>query len=119
MPEVLPWQSSLLARALELRQSGRLPHAVLLESKSAHDLTGFLLHLAMGLLCENLHGSESCGQCRSCDEFSSGVHSDFRLITIEYNEKTKNSKTTIVNNLVHSHFNVSVSFFTSFHTPHL
>ena len=48
----LPWQSDLLERAMSLKQQQRLPHAILIESSSTQDVSEFILHLSMLLLCD-------------------------------------------------------------------
>ena len=105
MDDIRPWQQPQLDRALQLKSDGRLPHAVLLESKSAESLEEFLRGLANVLLCENVLQGRACGECRSCREFSNNVFSDYRLVTIEYNEKTKKDNKNIsieqIRDLIH------------------
>lgn len=105
MDDLRPWQQPLVDRALQLKTVGRLPHAVLLESKSTELLEDFLRGLANVLLCENVIDARACGNCRSCREFSNHVFADYRMVGIEYNEKTKKDNKNIsieqIRDLIH------------------
>jgi len=46
-PQFLPWQADTLQRALDLQQQQRLPHAVLIDTSSEMDISGFARYLSM------------------------------------------------------------------------
>jgi len=92
-PQYLPWQAAVLEHALELKQSGRLPQAVLLEVASRQDSGGLTHHLAGLLLCDRPAGLQPCGECDACRMMRAGTYSDYQLVTLELDEKSKkNSK---------------------------
>ncbi len=104
-PRYLPWQRDLLERALKLRASGRLPHAVLIENAGEQDISGFILYLATLLLCDQPDGIQTCGHCDACRMMQNGTYADFRLVTLEIDDKTKkqskNIKIEQIRNLIH------------------
>lgn len=85
----LPWQAPVLQRALELKSSGRLPQAVVLEDASHQDSSGFVRYLAGLLLCDRPDGLSICEACDACRMMRADTYSDFKLVTIEINPKTK------------------------------
>jgi DNA polymerase-3 subunit delta' len=88
-PQFLPWQAEILQRARKLQQQQHLPHAVLIDTSSEQDISGFARYLSMLLLCENPSELSLCGACEACRMMQAGTYSDFNMITLEYNEKTK------------------------------
>jgi DNA polymerase-3 subunit delta' len=88
-PQFLPWQADILQRALSLQQQQHLPHAVLIDTPSEQDISGFGRYLSMLLLCDNPSGLSVCGVCEACRMMQAGTYSDFNLVTLEHNEKTK------------------------------
>ena len=100
-----PWQAELLRRALRLRDSQRLPHAVLVDSAGSADLKTFLHRLAMLLLCDRADEISPCGHCEACRMMQAGTYADFSLVTMEVDEKTqkasKNIKIEQIRNLIH------------------
>lgn len=76
---IYSWHKELWNRLIE--QVGRLPHALLLSGPQGGGKMAFAQSLAARLLCEKASGSvEACGNCPSCNWFSTGNHPDFRLI---------------------------------------
>jgi len=76
---IYSWNKELWNRLTE--QIGRLPHALLLAGPQGGGKTAFARAMAARLLCERASGStEACGNCPSCNWFSSGNHPDFRLV---------------------------------------
>lgn len=94
-PAYLPWQVDVLQQALSLKNQQRLPHAVLIEAGSDQDMSGFIWQLSMLLLCESPRGSDFCGSCNACKLMLGNTYSDFRYVTLEYNEKTKKTNKNI------------------------
>ncbi len=101
----LPWQAPVLERALDLKRSGRLPQAVVLEDASRQDSSGFVRYLASLLLCDRPDGLATCGGCDACRMMRAGTYSDFGLVTLDVDEKTKkpskNIKIEQIRNLIH------------------
>ena len=88
-PQFLPWQADILQRALSLQQQQHLPHAVLIDTSSEQDISGFARYLSMLLLCDNPSDLSVCGVCEACRMMQAGTYADFKLVTLEHNEKTK------------------------------
>jgi DNA polymerase-3 subunit delta' len=85
----LPWQGDVLQRALQLRNEGRLPHAVLVENCSEHGIGEFALTLSTLLLCDNPENLAACCVCEACRMMAAGTYADFSMVTPEYDTKTK------------------------------
>ena len=107
-PGYLPWQAGLLQQALKLKQQQRLPHALLIEAGSAQDMQEFIWQLSMLLLCEAPQGSDFCDRCEACKLMRDNTYSDFRYVTLEYDEKKKKMNKNInieqTRNLIHEVF---------------
>ena len=105
LPPYLPWQADLLERALALKSGGHLPHALLIDSASTLDLRPFVRQLSMLLLCDAPSGLDPCGACDACRMMLAGTYADFRLVTLEVDDKTqkvsKNIKIEQIRNLIH------------------
>jgi len=104
-PQFLPWQADILQRALSLQQQQHLPHAVLIDTTSEQDISGFARYLSMLLLCDEVSELSVCGICEACRMMQAGTYADFNLVTLEYNEKTKKLNKNInidqIRNLIH------------------
>lgn len=104
-PQYLPWQANLLERALKLKSEKRLPHAILIGGSSELDVSPFIRHLSMLLLCDAAQDLSPCGACEACRMMLAGTYSDFSLVTLESDEKTKkiskNIKIEQIRNLIH------------------
>jgi DNA polymerase-3 subunit delta' len=104
-PQYLPWQTPLLQRALQLNSEQHLPHAVMIDSTSDQDLSAFIWHLSMLLLCDQARELDPCGACEACRMMLAGTYSDFSLVTLEPDEKSKklskNIKIEQIRNLIH------------------
>ncbi|MDH3389385.1 MAG: DNA polymerase III subunit delta', partial [Gammaproteobacteria bacterium] len=88
-PRYLPWQENILQRALRLKRQQQLPHAVMIESASDQDISGFAWYLSLLLLCDNPDDLSACANCEACRMMQAGTYSDFRLVTLEQDEKSK------------------------------
>jgi len=104
-PYYLPWQTSLLERALRLKSEQRLPHAVMIDSASEMDISAFIWHLSMLLLCDQPQDLSPCSSCEACRMMQAGTYSDFSLVTLEPDDKTKklskNIKIDQIRDLIH------------------
>ena len=104
-PSLLPWQGDVLQRALQLKQQRHLPHAVLVDTCSAHGIDALALTLSMLLLCDNPENLSVCGVCEACRMMSAGTYADFSMVTLEYDNKSKklnkNIKIEQIRNLIH------------------
>ncbi|MCP3687134.1 MAG: hypothetical protein GY784_01860 [Gammaproteobacteria bacterium] len=104
-PNCLPWYKAFVTQLSELKQQQRLPHAMLLTLPGEQDHTELLWHISMVLLCENNHNQDSCGECNSCRLMLANTYPDFKLVSIEYNEKSKkynkNIKIEQIRDLIH------------------
>ena len=88
-PQFLPWQADILQRALNLQQQQHLPHAVLIDTSSEQNVSGFARYLSMLLLCDNPAELSVCGVCKACRMMLADTYADFNLVTFELNAKTK------------------------------
>lgn len=104
-PDYWPWQQTLLEQVMSLRQQSRLPHAILVEARSEQVGAPFIWHLAMLLLCKTSVNIAPCGQCQSCKLMAANTYPDFKLVTLERDEKSKkinkNIKIEQIRNLIH------------------
>lgn len=105
LPTMFSWQSEVLDRALKLKQSNHLPHAVMLETASDYQMDDLARYLSMLLLCDQPQNLSLCGKCEACRMMSAGTYADFSLVTLEVDEKTKklnkNIKIDQIRNLIH------------------
>lgn len=90
MIDVLPWHASQWNQLLDLIQSDRLPHALLLQGAPGSGKSLFADLLAQFYLCTDKQQNIPCGQCRSCLQFDAQTHPDMKTITLE--EKAKQIK---------------------------
>ena len=88
-PHFLPWHKPVLEKIYSLKTQQRLPHAILVDSKSEQDGAEFIWGLSMLLLCDDAEDVAPCGQCQSCQLMLSNTYPDFKYISLQYNEKTK------------------------------
>ena len=95
-----------MQRALDLRDRGQLPHAVLLETPSSHGMDSLGYQLAGLLLCDNPDGLQICGECEACRLLAAGTYADFCSVTPQFDEKTKKTSKNIkieqVRELIHT-----------------
>ncbi|MCP4764867.1 MAG: hypothetical protein GY875_01200 [Gammaproteobacteria bacterium] len=102
---MLPWQGDVLQRALQLRNEGHLPHAVLVDTCSEHGIDDLAHTLSMLLLCDNPGDLSVCGVCEACRMMSAGTYADFSRVTVEQDSRSKklnkNIKIDQIRNLIH------------------
>ena len=62
-------------------QSGRIPHAILLEGLPGSGTQEAAVHLALSLNCHTNKGTDwACGDCMSCKKIRHGFHPDVHVI---------------------------------------
>ncbi|RLA14341.1 MAG: hypothetical protein DRQ59_03355 [Gammaproteobacteria bacterium] len=88
-PHYLSWHRPTLEKINSLKTQQRLPHAILIDSKSELDGAEFIWGLAMLLLCDDAEDAVPCGNCQSCRLMLSNTYPDFHYISLQYNDKTK------------------------------
>jgi DNA polymerase-3 subunit delta' len=88
-PLYLPWHRPLLNQLLSLKQQQRLPHAILIDSKSEVGGAEFIWHLAMLLLCDEARDAVPCGECHSCHLMLANTYPDFKYVSLAYDDKRK------------------------------
>ena len=87
----IPGHDSIKQRLCALVDSGRMPHALLLEGKEGSAKFALAMALAQYIQCADRHDGDSCGQCRSCRQMESLGHYDVYYM---YPVVKKNSKPT-------------------------
>ncbi|MCH8105344.1 MAG: hypothetical protein IIC58_07565 [Proteobacteria bacterium] len=101
----LPWHRPVVENILSLKQQRRLPHAILIDTKSDQDGIGFLWHLMTLLLCEASTDISACGHCQSCRLMLSNTYPDILYVTLLYDIKNKkinkNIKIEQIRELIH------------------
>ncbi|MFV2031009.1 MAG: hypothetical protein ACC663_00820 [Gammaproteobacteria bacterium] len=104
-PLCLPWHRPVLENILSLKQQQRLPHAILIDTRSDQDGIGFIWHLMMLLLCEKPDDINPCGQCQPCRLMLANSYPDIMYITLLYDDKikkmSKNIKIEQIRDLIH------------------
>lgn len=81
MSDLLPWHEEHWRRLLARRQTGSLPHALLLSGGEGLGKNRFAETLAQSLLCErNEETGLPCGACRGCQLYAAGTHPDLRRV---------------------------------------
>lgn len=99
------WQLHVINQLVELKQRDKLPHAILIQLRTAVDSSAFGWHLAAALLCQSVKREKPCGQCHSCLLMSTNNYPDFSFTTLVENEKThklnKEIKIEQIRKLIH------------------
>ncbi|MET0329979.1 MAG: DNA polymerase III subunit delta' [Dyella sp.] len=72
----LPWHDEPWQRLQARRQRDAMPHALLLAGPAGLGKRAFAQRLVQGLLCQNPHDGDACGECRSCLLYQAGTHPD-------------------------------------------
>lgn len=78
-----PWQAAAWAGIIELVESGRVPHALLLAGPPGSGKGDFAAALAARLLCTAPVAGLACGECRGCALLAAGTHPDFLRVAPE------------------------------------
>lgn len=100
-----PWQTPLINKLCELKATGRLPHALLIEVSTRADVSAFIWQLSAALLCQSEGLEKPCKQCSSCRLMAANSYPDFSLARLEENERTgklnKDIKIDQIRKLIH------------------
>lgn len=72
----IPGHNDIKTRLTEMADSGRLPHALLLEGPSGTAKFMLARAFAQYIHCEHPQGGDSCGMCQSCRQHMSFNHID-------------------------------------------
>ncbi|MFA7553586.1 MAG: DNA polymerase III subunit delta' [Spongiibacteraceae bacterium] len=96
----LPWQDEQWQRLEALRQSDKLPHAILLAGPAGVGKRRFAKAFAEYLICESPDSGVACGTCRQCGFILAGSHPDFKWLAPE--EKSRQIKIDQIRELVDS-----------------
>jgi DNA polymerase-3 subunit delta' len=101
----LPWQLPPVDRLVELKRDGKLPHALLVELRTAVASEAFGWYLVNALICDNDATNEPCGQCKPCNLMRANNHPDVSFTTLQENDKThklnKDIKIDQIRSLIH------------------
>jgi len=87
--EVYPWQKAAWNKLIQYKQSGKMPHALLLSGKKGLAKAELGMLWAKSLLCEQIdksvlkNSAVACNQCVSCQLFNAETHPDFKLVQPE------------------------------------
>jgi DNA polymerase III subunit delta' len=104
-PSVQEWQRNLVNQFVELKQQQRLPHAILIELRTAVDSRSFGWHLVSALFCQSENQDKPCGQCQSCQLMLANNYPDLTFTTLVENDKThklnKDIKIDQIRRLIH------------------
>ncbi|MCK4711141.1 MAG: hypothetical protein KAU21_21190 [Gammaproteobacteria bacterium] len=104
-PDALEWQLDVIKQLVELKRQEKLPHAILIELRTAVDSRSFGWQLASALLCQSDSLEKPCGQCQSCQLMSANNYPDFSFTTLIDNDKThklnKDIKIDQIRRLIH------------------
>lgn len=72
----IPFHDEIKARLREIADSGRIPHAILLEGPSGSAKFALARAFAQYLHCTNRRNGDSCGECPSCRQHTAHQHID-------------------------------------------
>jgi DNA polymerase-3 subunit delta' len=90
------WQTQVYQKYLRGFKAGQLGHAQLLSGPAMLGKHEIVQTLAKRILClQETDADFACNQCFSCQRIEQGTHGDFKVITLELNEKTSKLRTEI------------------------
>jgi DNA polymerase-3 subunit delta' len=104
MRSIYPWQQQEWQQLFSRKNSGQLPHAILIKGMEGVGKYHFALCLAEVLLCQK-GSTRSCGECSACQLLKSNNHPD--LIIIKPEEENKAIKIDQIRELVYELNNTS------------
>ena len=80
------YEKNLQEQLTTLIDSGRLPHAMVLEGGTQIDRTRLAEELAMARVCQAPHG-KPCGHCEACKKVKADTHPDVQYLIPEKDKK--------------------------------
>jgi DNA polymerase-3 subunit delta' len=87
------WLTQYWNSLIQLKNQGRLPHALMLHGSEGIGKKGFALHFARSLLCASPNDDGvACGHCQSCKLVEADTHPDLSLIRPIPPDKSKSKK---------------------------
>ena len=90
------WQAQVYQKYLRGFKTGQLGHAQLLSGPAMLGKHEIVQTLAKRILClQTTDADFACNQCLSCQRFEQGTHGDFKVMSLELNEKTGKIRTEI------------------------
>jgi DNA polymerase III subunit delta' len=72
----IPVDHRIKERLIQLSQSGKIPHALLLSGKPGSGNLALALAFAQHVMCDSPTETDSCGQCPHCTKIQKNVHPD-------------------------------------------
>lgn len=85
----MPWLDAAWARWRERLETGRLPHAVLLDGPKGTGRRHFAERLCRAYLCTGPSAARPCGRCASCRWNAVGSHPDYHVLSPEDSRELK------------------------------
>ena len=82
-------QQAVKKRLLDMVDTGRMPHALMLSGNPGRGKLAMALALARYICCTDRQTGDSCGQCASCRKFNKLVHPDLHFVFSIYNPDSK------------------------------
>ncbi|MBP6309548.1 MAG: DNA polymerase III subunit, partial [Arenimonas sp.] len=90
------WQAQVYQKYLRGFKAGQLGHAQLLSGPAMLGKHEIVQALAKRILClQTTDADFACNQCFSCQRFEQGTHGDFKVMSLELNDKTGKIRTEI------------------------
>jgi DNA polymerase-3 subunit delta' len=90
---IYPWQQEQWDKMMQLKQSQRLPHAILLYGEEGSGKGSFAQFLSASLLCKQpLQNGQACGQCSACKLIAAQTHPDLTCLKPVPPENSKSKK---------------------------
>ncbi len=90
--QLYPWQLNDWHRLLRYQDSGKIPHALLINGKAGLAKFELTMLWAKSVLCdanaETINANTACNHCPSCELFNAGTHPDFKLLQTNEDVKT-------------------------------
>ncbi|MEL0083313.1 MAG: DNA polymerase III subunit delta' [Gammaproteobacteria bacterium] len=83
-----PWHGELFRRLTRLRQTQKLPHAILFTGQPGIGKEEFVQQWTAALICRQLTVSGmACGQCDSCRQHQAGSYPDVMVLSAEPDQR--------------------------------
>jgi len=83
-----PWQQQCFERVLQVLDSGRLAHGLLICGPERLGKHALMQAITARLLCTDARGMQAaCGHCRACRLLAAETHPDYHAVTLLPNDK--------------------------------